>query len=121
MAPNLPDSQHAHIHDMILSNNHPAEIADIVGCSERSVLCDTVKPSSFRLHESGPAKTTCGGCNSEPYKIRVQNKITECSELKPILNSTIPRISPVSIYDIALAIHPYIASDCSEAIASGYS
>lgn len=38
MAPNLAESQHAQIRDMILSNRHPAEIADVVGYSERSVV-----------------------------------------------------------------------------------
>ena len=38
MAPNLGESQHAQIRDMILSNHPPAEIADVVGCSERSVF-----------------------------------------------------------------------------------
>jgi len=38
MAPNLAESQHAQIRDMILSNRPPAEIADVVGCSERSVF-----------------------------------------------------------------------------------
>lgn len=38
MAPNLAESQHAQIRDMILSSRPPAEIADVVGCSERSVF-----------------------------------------------------------------------------------
>lgn len=38
MAPNLAESQHAQIRDMILSNHPPAEIADVVGWSERSVF-----------------------------------------------------------------------------------
>jgi transposase len=38
MAPNLAESQHAQIRDMILSNRPAAEIADVVGCSERSVF-----------------------------------------------------------------------------------
>jgi hypothetical protein len=33
MAPNLAESQHAQIRDMVLSNRPPAEIADAVGCS----------------------------------------------------------------------------------------
>jgi transposase len=37
MAPNLADSQHAQIRDMILSSRPPTEIADVVGCSERAV------------------------------------------------------------------------------------
>jgi transposase len=38
MAPNLADSQYMQIRDMTLSNCPPAEIADVVGCSERSVF-----------------------------------------------------------------------------------
>jgi hypothetical protein len=38
MAPNLADSQHVQIRDMTLSNCPPAEIANVVGCSERSVF-----------------------------------------------------------------------------------
>ena len=38
MAPNLADSQHMQIRDMTLSNCPPAEIADVVGCTERSVF-----------------------------------------------------------------------------------
>jgi hypothetical protein len=38
VAPNLAESQHAQIRDMILSNRPATEIADIVGCSERSVF-----------------------------------------------------------------------------------
>jgi transposase len=38
MAPNLAESQHAQIRDMILSNRPTAEIADVTGCSERSVF-----------------------------------------------------------------------------------
>jgi hypothetical protein len=38
MAPNLADLQHVQIRDMILSNCPPTEIADVVGCSERSVF-----------------------------------------------------------------------------------
>ena len=38
MAPNLAESQHAQIRDMILSNRPAAEIADVVGYSERSVF-----------------------------------------------------------------------------------
>jgi hypothetical protein len=38
MAPNLAESQHAQIRDMILSNRPATEIADVVGCSERSVF-----------------------------------------------------------------------------------
>src|SRR3982074_2730507 len=37
-APNLAESQHAQIRDMILSNRPATEIADVVGCSERSVF-----------------------------------------------------------------------------------
>jgi hypothetical protein len=38
MALNLAESQHAQIRDMILSSCPAAEIADVVGCSERSVF-----------------------------------------------------------------------------------
>ncbi len=38
MAPNLSESQHAQIRDMILDNCPPAEIADDIGCSERSIF-----------------------------------------------------------------------------------
>jgi len=38
MAPNLADSQHMQIRDMTLSSCPPAEIADVVGCSEHSVF-----------------------------------------------------------------------------------
>jgi len=37
MASNLAESQHAQIRDMILSKRLAAEIADVAGCSERSV------------------------------------------------------------------------------------
>jgi hypothetical protein len=47
MAPNLAESQHAQIRDMILSNCPPAEIADVVSCSERSVFAIQ---SNLRLH-----------------------------------------------------------------------
>jgi hypothetical protein len=38
MALNLSESQHAQIRDMILDNRPPAEIADDVGCSKRSIF-----------------------------------------------------------------------------------
>ena len=38
MAPNLADLQHMQIRDMTLSNCPPAEIANVIGCSERSVF-----------------------------------------------------------------------------------
>jgi hypothetical protein len=38
MAPNLAESQHVQIRDMILDNRPTAEIADVVDCSERSVF-----------------------------------------------------------------------------------
>jgi transposase len=37
MAPILAESQHAQIHDMILSERPTAEIADAVGCSPRAI------------------------------------------------------------------------------------
>jgi hypothetical protein len=50
MAPNLADSQHVQIRDMTLSNYPPAEIANVVGCSERSVFAIQSNPrlSYFR-------------------------------------------------------------------------
>jgi transposase len=47
MAPNLAESQHAQIRDMLLSNRPPAEIADAVGCSERSVFAIKSNLRSF--------------------------------------------------------------------------
>ena len=47
MAPNLAESQHAQIRDMILSNRPAAEIADVVGCSERSVFAIKSNPRGF--------------------------------------------------------------------------
>ena len=38
IAPNLAESQHTQIRDIILSNYPPAEIANVVGCSKRSVF-----------------------------------------------------------------------------------
>jgi hypothetical protein len=38
MAPNLAESLHAQIRYIILSNRPAAEIADVVGCSERSAF-----------------------------------------------------------------------------------
>jgi hypothetical protein len=38
IAPNLAESQHVQIRDMVISNCHTAEIADAVGRSERSVF-----------------------------------------------------------------------------------
>ena len=37
MAPNLAESQHAQIRDMILSERPTAEIADVAGCSTRAI------------------------------------------------------------------------------------
>jgi len=37
MAPNLAESQHAQIRDMILSERPTAEIADVAGCSMRAI------------------------------------------------------------------------------------
>jgi DNA invertase Pin-like site-specific DNA recombinase len=51
MVPNLAESQHAQIRDMILDNRPTAEIADAVGCSKRSLF--TIKPS---LHLYGSTK-----------------------------------------------------------------
>jgi hypothetical protein len=48
MAPNLAESQHAQIRDMILSNRPAAEIADVVGCSERSVFAIKSNLRCFR-------------------------------------------------------------------------
>ena len=47
MAPNLAESQHAQIRDMLLSNCPPAEIADAVGCSKRSVFAIKSNLRSF--------------------------------------------------------------------------
>ena len=47
MALNLAESQHAQIRDMLLSNRPPAEIADAVGCSERSVFAIKSNLRSF--------------------------------------------------------------------------
>lgn len=47
MAPNLAKSQHAQIRDMVLSNRPPAEIADAVGCSKRSVFAIKSNLRSF--------------------------------------------------------------------------
>jgi hypothetical protein len=47
MAPNLTESQHAQIRDMVLSNRPLAEIADAVGCSKRSVFVIKSNPCSF--------------------------------------------------------------------------
>jgi transposase len=52
MAPNLAESQHAQIRDMILDNRPSAEIADVVNCSERSVFA--IK-SNLRLFGSTKA------------------------------------------------------------------
>jgi hypothetical protein len=52
MAPNLAESQHAQIHDMLLSNCPPVEIANAVGCSKRSVFA--IK-SNFRSFGSTKA------------------------------------------------------------------
>jgi transposase len=49
MAPNLAESQHGQIRDMILNNRPAAEIADVVGCSEHSVF---VIKSSLRCFSS---------------------------------------------------------------------
>jgi hypothetical protein len=56
MAPNLAESQHAQIRDMILSNCPPAEIADVVGCSERSVFA-----IQSNLHHFGSTKAPSNG------------------------------------------------------------
>ena len=56
MAPNLAESQHAQIRDMILSNHPPAEIADAVGCSERSVFA-----IQWNLRHFGSTKTPSNG------------------------------------------------------------
>jgi transposase len=58
MAPNLADSQHVQIRDMILSNCPPAEIAKDVGCSERAVY--TIQ-SNFRHFGSTKAPSNCVG------------------------------------------------------------
>jgi hypothetical protein len=47
MAPNLAESQHAQIRDMILSNRPPAKIADAVSCSRRSVFAIKSNLRSF--------------------------------------------------------------------------
>jgi transposase len=47
MAPNLAESQHAQIRDMLLSNCPLTEIADAVGCSERSVFAIKSNLRSF--------------------------------------------------------------------------
>lgn len=52
VAPNLAESQHAQIRDVILSNRPAAEIADVVDCSERSVFA--IK-SSLRCFSSTKA------------------------------------------------------------------
>lgn len=52
MAPNLAESQHAQIRDMILANPPAAEIANVVDCSERSVFA--IK-SNLRLYGSTKA------------------------------------------------------------------
>ena len=38
IALNLAESQHAQIHDMLLSNHPPAEVADVATCGKRSVF-----------------------------------------------------------------------------------
>jgi len=47
MALDLAESQHAQICDMVLSNRPPTEIADAVGCSERSVFAIKSNLRSF--------------------------------------------------------------------------
>jgi hypothetical protein len=47
MALNLAESQHVQIRDMLLSNRPPAEIADAVGCSKRSVFVIKSRLRSF--------------------------------------------------------------------------
>jgi hypothetical protein len=47
MAPNPAESQHAQIRDMLLSNRPPAEIANTVGCSKRSVFAIKSNRRSF--------------------------------------------------------------------------
>ena len=47
MAPNLAESQHAQIRDMLLSDRPPAEIANVVGCSKRSVFAIKSNLRSF--------------------------------------------------------------------------
>ena len=47
MAPNLAESQHAQIRDMLLSNRPPAEIADAVCCIKRSVFAIKSNLRSF--------------------------------------------------------------------------
>ena len=47
MAPNLAESQHVQIRDMILDNRPTAEMANVVGCSERSVFAIKSNLGSF--------------------------------------------------------------------------
>jgi hypothetical protein len=60
MAPNLAESQHAQIRDMLLSNRPPTEIANAIGYSKRSVfviksnLLSLALPKPLRIALDGP-------------------------------------------------------------------